>query len=132
MKTYINTDIYQHKYFDTLKTVQQLTEKYLELQQQSSSIKNIVGVQMLNLIDTIPESYTQQFYPEIIKIVIDLKSANDKLYLLFDTASSYIRTRTDIFSKDNLEKARWLIMLLEQVPLLYGQLTKIEMSITTA
>ncbi len=132
MKTYINTDIYQHKYFDTLKTVQQLTEKYLELQLQSSSIKNIVGVQMLNLIDIIPESYTQQFYPEIIKIVIDLKSANDKLYLLFDTASSYIRTRNDIFSKDNLEKARWLIMLLEQVPLLYGQLTKIEMSITTA
>ncbi len=87
---------------------------------------------MLNLIQTIPESYTQQFYPDIIKIVIDLKSANDKLYLLFDTASSYIRTRSDIFSKDNLEKARWLIMLLEQVPLLYGQLTKIEMSITTA
>jgi len=47
------------------------------------------------------------------------------LYLLFDTAASYIRTRNDVYSKDHLEKAHWLVMLLEQVPLLYGQLTKI-------
>jgi dsDNA-binding SOS-regulon protein len=132
LKTYINTDVYQHKYFETLKTVQLLSEKYLETQLQSFSIKNVVGVQMLNLMNTIPESYTQQFYPEIVKIVIDLKTANDKLYLLFDTACSYFKTRADIYSKDNLEKAHWLVMLLEQVPLLYGQLTKIELSIITA
>lgn len=88
-------------------------------------MKNVVGVQMLNIIDTIPESYTNQFYPEIVKIVIDLKSANDKLYLLFDAATGYLRTRGDIYAKDNIEKAKWLVLLMEQVPLLYGQLSKI-------
>ena len=109
-----------------------LSEKYLEFELRSCQIKNIVGVEMLNIVETIPESYTKQFYPEIINIVIDLKSANDKLYLLFDTVSTYIRTRNDIFAKENLDKAKWLVMLLEQIPLLYGQLTKIELSITTA
>lgn len=79
--------------------VQALRENYLETHLQFSTIKNTVGVQMLNLIETVPESYTHQFYPEIIKIIIDLKSTKDKLYLLFDTTSSYIRTRNDIYSK---------------------------------
>ena len=29
LKTYMNTDIYQHKYFEALKSIQQLSEKYL-------------------------------------------------------------------------------------------------------
>jgi len=50
MRQFVSGDVYQHRYFETLKTVQQLSEKYFELELQSSRIKNIVGVQMLNLV----------------------------------------------------------------------------------
>jgi hypothetical protein len=36
------------------------------------------------------------------------------------------------YSKENTDIAHWIIVILEQIPLLYGQLKKIEMSITTA
>lgn len=67
-----------------------------------SNIKNMVGVQMLNLIETVPEGYSQEFYPEILRIIIELKSTKDKLYLLFETGSSYIRMKSEIYSKENL------------------------------
>lgn len=47
-----------------------------------------------------------------MRIIIDIKSVNDKLYLLFDAASTYMRTRGEIYVKDNIEKARFLVMLM--------------------
>jgi hypothetical protein len=50
---------------------------------------------MINLIETVPESYSQKLYPDVIKVIIDLKTANDKLYLLFDTICTYIKMKND-------------------------------------
>lgn len=62
----------------------------------------------------------------MIKVITDVKNANDKLYLLFDTICMFIKMKSDVFySKDYSEIAHWIIVILEQIPLLYGQLKKI-------
>lgn len=54
---------------------------------------------MINLVETIPESFTQKLYPDVIKSIVEIKSANDKLYLLFETVSNYLKERSDIYTK---------------------------------
>lgn len=60
---YFSTDVYQHKYYDLLKVNQSINQRYLDYQLQFSSVRNIVGVSMINLVDTLPESYTNKLYP---------------------------------------------------------------------
>lgn len=38
---------------------------------------------MLNLIDIVPEAYLGQFYPDVIRVLVEVKTAQDKLYMLF-------------------------------------------------
>lgn len=45
-----SADNYQHKYFDLQKTTQELLQKSLQADVQSSIIRNTVGVYMLNLV----------------------------------------------------------------------------------
>jgi hypothetical protein len=83
MKSYFNTDVYQTKYYESLKIMQNVNEKYLQSQLEFCNIKNTVGVYMINLVEALPESFTSKFYPEIIAMLVKIKNTNDKLFLLF-------------------------------------------------
>lgn len=56
---------------------------------------------MLNLIEIVPEAYLGQFYPDVLKIVGEVKTAQDKLYYLFETTNAIFRNKPDIYAKDN-------------------------------
>ena len=84
-KSYLGFDQYQNKYYNSLKINQTVRESLLRNQIQFSDVRNQVGVYMLNLNETLPESFTSKLYPEVIQTVINIKSANDKLYYMFET-----------------------------------------------
>lgn len=118
-------DQYQNKYYNALKIQQATNEKLLQKQLEFSKIRNDVGVYMLNINEALPEELTNKFYPEVIQTLTKIKTANDKLYYIFEICSLTFKNKSEIYSKENEELAQWLILLMKEVSMLYSSLHKL-------
>ena len=132
LASYGRTDKYETKFKELQKHYQILSSKYIENQITFSEIKNNVGVNMLNLMEALPESFTGKFHPDIMNLLVLLKTTSDKLYLLFDLSSHYLRERNEVYAKDNIELAAWMILLLDKIMVLHASLYRIELAIMTS
>jgi hypothetical protein len=94
IKTYFNTDVYQHKYYE-LTRLHQLTEhRFLHYQIQMGSVRQYAGFFVANLIDTLPETFTSRLHPNLLALLLKLSSANAKLYLLFDALAAALTQKS--------------------------------------
>jgi hypothetical protein len=107
-----------------------VNERYLKLQNEFSQVKNKVGVYVLNILEALPEDFSHKLYPEGIDLIVALKTARDKLYYLFETVSSQLRERNELYTDENTELANWMLMLMGRVEKAFHNLFRLELLLT--
>lgn len=65
-------------------------------------------------------------------MLVNIKSANDKLYLLFEGLCANLNDKPDIYSAENHELAEWMVIMLDRITILYGLLFKIELALISS
>ena len=70
---------------------------------------------MLNILEALPDDFSQKLYPEGIDLIVTIKTARDKLYYLFDTVSTQLRERNELYSDENTELANWMLILMDKI-----------------
>jgi hypothetical protein len=97
-----------------------------------STVRQYSGTYLANLIDTLPEAFCSRLYPHLINILLRITSANHKLYLLFDIISGALTHKSEMYTQEQQNLTNCFLMLLDQIPMLYGSLLKIEFAIVSA
>jgi hypothetical protein len=132
LKTCFNTDVYQHNYYE-LSRLHQLTEaRFLNYQLQMATVRQYAGTYLANLFDTLPESFTARLHPHLLNLLLRISAANSKLYLLFDALASALTHKSELYSAEMQTLAGHYLVLLDQLPMLYGSLLKLELAIVSA
>ena len=89
------------------------------------TVRHYAGNFLANLVDTLPENICQQLYPHLINLLMKITGANHKLYLLFDTVSAVMTHKSELYAPDQETLVAWMLMVLDQVPIMFGSLMKI-------
>jgi hypothetical protein len=132
IKTYFNTDVYQHKYYE-LSRLHHLTDhRLLHYQLQMSGVRHYAGTFVANLVDTLPEAFTARLHPHLLNLLLRLASANSKLYLLFDAIAAAMTHKSELYSAEMEALSELYLQLLDHVPMIYGSLLKLELAIVSA
>lgn len=132
MKTYFNTDLFQHKYYE-LSRLHQLTDaRFLKHQLHTTALRTYAGTCLANLVDTLPEAFTSRLHPRLLDLLLRLSAASSKLYLLFDALAAALTHKSELYTADMQNLAACYILLLDQLPLLYGSLLKLELAVVSA
>jgi hypothetical protein len=87
-------------------------------------------VYVLNILEALPDDFSQKFYPEGIDFLVAIKTARDKMYYLFETATSQLRERNELFTDENIELANWMIILLAKIRDAFPCLYRLELLLT--
>lgn len=132
IQNYFNTDVYQHKYYELSKLHQHTLHGYIDYQLHMGSVRHYAGHFLANLVDTLPEQFCQQLYPHLMNLLMKVTSANHKLYLLFDAVSAAMTHKSELYAPEQETLVAWMLMVLDQVPIIFGSLLKIEFAITSA
>lgn len=103
------------QFLEIMRHCEQVNEKYLRLQSEFSEVKNKAGVYVLNILEALPEKFRQDFYPEGIDLIVAIKNARDKLYYLFETITTQLRERNELYNEENVELANWMLILLDSI-----------------
>lgn len=132
IKTYFNTDLFQHKYYE-LNRLHQLTDaRFLRYQLSTAALRHYAGTFLANLFDTLPEAFTARLHPHLLNLLLRIANANTKLYLLFDSLAAALTHRAELYTAEMQNLAGFYLLLLDQIPILYGSLLKLELAIVSA
>lgn len=90
-----------------------------------ATVRQYSGAYLANLIDTLPEAFTARLHPHLLTFMLRITAANHKLYLLFDSLSASLTHKSELYAADQQNLVECFLMLLDQIPMLYGSLLKI-------
>ena len=79
---------------DMIRFSEAMNQKFMKTQTDNILLRNKAGVFLLNLLQALPEEFTQQFYPEAVDTLVQVKTAKDKVFLLFEWIFAQLREKS--------------------------------------
>ncbi len=77
------------------------------------------------MLEALPEDFSQKLYPEGVDLMVSVKTCRDKLYYMFEAISGQLRERNELYTEENLELAKWMLLLLNLTSDVFPQLFRI-------